>query len=58
MFDRFYRLEGNTQHGSGLGLAIARAIAERHGATIALEDAPGGSGLRARVAFARGPAPT
>lgn len=58
VFDRFYRLEGNTQHGSGLGLAIARAIAERHGATITLEDAPGGSGLRARVAFARGPAPT
>lgn len=58
VFDRFYRLEGNTQHGSGLGLAIARAIAERHGATITLEDAPGGSGLRAKVTFPRGPAPT
>lgn len=58
VFDRFYRVEGNHQHGSGLGLAIARAIAERHAATITLEDAPGGQGLRARVAFAREHPPT
>ncbi|WP_313624386.1 ATP-binding protein [Achromobacter sp.] len=51
VFDRFYRVQGNTQHGSGLGLAIARAIADRHGATISLEDAPEGRGLRARVDF-------
>ena len=51
VFDRFYRAEGNTQHGSGLGLSIARAIADRHGADIILEDAPGGQGLRARVQF-------
>lgn len=51
VFDRFYRAEGNTQLGSGLGLAIARAIADRHGATIALEDTPAGHGLRARVDF-------
>gem|GEM_PF-6056754 len=51
MFDRFYRAEGNTTHGSGLGLAIARTIADRHGATITLEDAPSGQGLRARVNF-------
>lgn len=51
VFDRFYRVEGNTQHGSGLGLAIARAIADRHGATIALEDTPEGRGLRVRVDF-------
>ncbi|MGE4435558.1 ATP-binding protein [Achromobacter sp.] len=58
VFDRFYRVEGNHQHGSGLGLAIARAIAERHAASITLEDAPGGQGLRVRVAFAREQAPT
>ncbi|MCZ8407305.1 ATP-binding protein [Achromobacter dolens] len=51
VFDRFYRLDGNTQPGSGLGLAIARAIAERHDAIITLEDVPGGPGLRARVVF-------
>jgi len=51
VFDRFYRVEGNAQHGSGLGLAIARAIADRHGATIALQDAPSGRGLRAKVVF-------
>ncbi len=51
VFDRFYRVQGNTQHGSGLGLAIARAITDRHGATISLEDAPEGRGLRARVDF-------
>ncbi|CAB3859411.1 Sensor protein QseC [Achromobacter mucicolens] len=51
VFDRFYRAEGNTTHGSGLGLAIARTIADRHGATITLEDPPAGQGLRARVDF-------
>lgn len=51
VFDRFYRVEGNTQHGSGLGLAIARAIADQHRATIELQDAPDGPGLRVKVAF-------
>jgi two-component system OmpR family sensor kinase len=36
--------------GSGLGLAIAHALAERHGASIALFDAPGG-GTTAEVRF-------
>ena len=58
VFDRFYRVEGNTQHGSGLGLAIARAIADRHGAAITLEDAPGGQGLRVKVDFPLGNPPT
>lgn len=37
--------------GSGLGLAIVAAIAQRHGATVSLHDAPGGQGLEVRVLF-------
>ncbi|MDB5946093.1 MAG: histidine kinase, partial [Ramlibacter sp.] len=51
VFDRFYRsaaAAGST--GSGLGLAIVRAVAERHGASVRLADAPGG-GLVVMVLF-------
>lgn len=59
VFDRFYRgadlpAEQRTS-GSGLGLAIVQAVAQRHGATVSLHDAPGG-GLDARVMFAPGSA--
>jgi signal transduction histidine kinase len=59
VFGRFYRganpaADGSATSGSGLGLAIARAVADRHGARIALDDAPGGRGLRVTVTF---PAP-
>lgn len=50
VFDRFYRRAAAEESGSGLGLAIVKAIAERHGAHIVLDDAPGG-GLRAGVHF-------
>lgn len=50
VFDRFYRPGSGAAGGSGLGLAIVKAVAERHGATVALEDAPGG-GLRVTVSF-------
>ncbi|HSZ07440.1 MAG TPA: ATP-binding protein [Steroidobacteraceae bacterium] len=50
VFDRFYRRAAAEESGSGLGLAIVKAIAERHGAHIVLDDAPGG-GLRAAVHF-------
>jgi two-component system OmpR family sensor kinase/two-component system sensor histidine kinase QseC len=50
VFDRFYRHTATTETGSGLGLSIVRAIAERHGAEVVLEDAPGG-GLRVTVLF-------
>lgn len=52
VFDRFYRRAAAEESGTGLGLAIVKAIAERHGAHIVLDEAPGG-GLRAAVHFPR-----
>ena len=55
VFDRFYRGvvsgEDGTRGGSGLGLSIVRAIAERYGAHVILDEAVLG-GLRVRVIFA------
>lgn len=59
IFDRFYRRNATQGSGTGLGLAIVKAIAGRHGASIAVGDAPGG-GLTVRVEFParpRKPAP-
>lgn len=51
VFDRFYRSPGSTaSSGSGLGLAIVRAVAQRQGATVVLDEAPGG-GLLVKVFF-------
>lgn len=52
VFRRFYRVlgQGNSD-GSGLGLAIVKQIAEVHGATVQLNDGPGGRGLQVEVAF-------
>ena len=48
VFDRFVRLESHRgSPGTGLGLSLARAIVQRHGGRIALED--NGPGLRVRV---------
>jgi two-component system OmpR family sensor kinase/two-component system sensor histidine kinase QseC len=52
VFDRFYRRAAAQESGTGLGLAIVKAIAERHGARVALSEAPGG-GLRATLSFPR-----
>lgn len=44
IFDRFYRIaqgSNTAQRGSGLGLALAKWIADRHGAGLAVESAPG-----------------
>lgn len=48
IFDRFYRGQGHSHDapGSGLGLALARAIAERHGLQLTLEDCVPGSSFR------------
>jgi len=54
VFDRFYRRAGVEPPGSGLGLSIVKAIAESHGASIELTDAPGGKGLAVVVAFPAG----
>ncbi len=52
-FARFYRAPDAREGGSGLGLAIVKAIAQRHGARVALADASP-QGLRVVVTF---PAP-
>jgi two-component system, OmpR family, sensor kinase len=51
VFDRFYRPPGTVPTGSGLGLSIVRAIAQAHGATLALGEGPGGKGLTVTVTF-------
>ncbi len=52
VFDRFHRQPGGQEIGTGLGLAIVKAIAARHGASVALGDAPTG-GLKVTVSFPR-----
>ena len=56
VFDRFYRVAGSEAAGSGLGLAIIKAIAERHGATLTLDESARLGGLKAVVTF-KGPGP-
>jgi len=51
VFDRFYRREATHVAGSGLGLAIVKNIADRHRASILLEDCAPGPGLRVSVIF-------
>ena len=50
VFDRFYRRAPGDEPGTGLGLAIVRSVAQRHGATVALDDSPLG-GLRVTLRF-------
>jgi two-component system OmpR family sensor kinase len=53
IFDRFYRVSGNMTPGTGLGMAIVKEIANRHQATISLNDGSDGTGLKVVVAFMR-----
>lgn len=53
IFDPFYRAEPSRNRetgGSGLGLTIARALLSAQGATLAINNRPGG-GARATIAF-------
>lgn len=53
-FTRFTRLDASADRsGSGLGLPIARALAQALSATLRLETAAGGRGLRAVATFPR-----
>ena len=47
IFEPFARLAGRPRSdtGSGLGLAIARMLADKHGATLGVGDAPGGGAV-------------
>jgi two-component system, NtrC family, sensor histidine kinase KinB len=41
LFERFYRVPGQTKPGAGIGLAIAREIVVAHGGSIACTSSPG-----------------
>jgi signal transduction histidine kinase len=41
VFERFYRVPGQTRKGAGLGLALAREIVVAHGGSIACTSVPG-----------------
>lgn len=63
VFDRFYRMPARDESlaqicGSGLGLAIVRGVAQQHGASLQLDDGPGGCGLCVSVTFTRHPGGT
>ena len=46
VFDRFYRApEARSMPGSGLGLSIVKQVADGHGGTVTVTDAPGGGAL-------------
>lgn len=46
IFDRFYRgSEARRRPGSGLGLAIVRQVAEAHGGSVEVANAPGGGAV-------------
>lgn len=51
VMERFYRMRDTRAIGSGLGLSIVQRIAELHGATVMLDDAPRAPGLRVCVRF-------
>lgn len=55
VFARFQREGTALGDGFGVGLSIVQRVAQMHGATVSLEDAPSGQGLRVSVRFSRAP---
>jgi two-component system sensor histidine kinase TctE len=52
VFERFFRLPRNVdREGSGLGLSIVQALGRRMGASVALQTADSGRGLKAVIHF-------
>ena len=51
VLERFYRPLGTQASGSGLGLSIVKRIAEVHDATLQIQPASEGRGLRVTVSF-------
>jgi two-component system sensor histidine kinase QseC len=51
VLERFYRPLGTQASGSGLGLSIVKRIAEVHDATLQMQPASEGDGLRVTVSF-------
>jgi two-component system sensor histidine kinase QseC len=51
IFDRFYRILGNSADGSGLGLSIVKRIADMHNATMEIVTPEDGQGVEFRVLF-------
>jgi signal transduction histidine kinase len=54
VFDRFFkadaaRASGQGTGGSGLGLSIVKAIVERHGGSVSVDSAPGGTVFRLKL---------
>lgn len=53
VFERFYRVAGQSHAGSGLGLSIVKAAIERHQGTVSLSGVRGGPGLLVSVVLPR-----
>jgi two-component system OmpR family sensor kinase len=58
VFSRFYRVPGSPAGGSGLGMAIVQSIAERHNATLSLDQSERLGGLKVKVDFPETGKPT
>ena len=57
IFERFVRGRGDGGGSSGLGLSIVRAVAERHGGSVAIDDRMDGRGTRFVVTLPAAPPP-